>query len=101
MREDVHNSDIPVLCRACEARHHGVCGALNPDQLLALAKQTTQKEVSAGSELIATGEPITNYASIMSGVVKLPNYCRMAGARLSDFNSPRIFSAGRLRKKAR
>ncbi|NND49143.1 MAG: Crp/Fnr family transcriptional regulator, partial [Rhizobiales bacterium] len=71
MREDIHNSDIPVLCRACEARHHGVCGALNPDQLLALAKQTTQKEVSAGSELMATGEPITNYASIMSGVVKL------------------------------
>ena len=71
MRKDVHNSDVPELCRACEARHNGVCGTLNPEQLLGLAKRSTQRDVAAGTELMASGEPITSYASIMSGVVKL------------------------------
>ena len=71
MRKDIHNSDIPELCRSCEARHKGVCGALTPSQLTALAKHTTRKQLPSGTELIASEEPATNYASIMSGVVKL------------------------------
>ena len=34
-RLDVHNSDVPRLCRSCEVRHRGICGALKPDELLA------------------------------------------------------------------
>jgi CRP/FNR family transcriptional regulator len=71
MRRDIHNSDIPVLCRSCELRHRGVCGTLSPEQLITLGRQTTQKEIPAGTELIASGEPVTNYATILSGVVKL------------------------------
>jgi CRP/FNR family transcriptional regulator len=70
-RKDIHNSDIPVLCRACEARHRGVCGALSPSQLVSLNKQSTRKNIEAGSELIGESQEANSYANIISGVVKL------------------------------
>lgn len=70
-RKDIHNSDIPIVCQACEARHKGVCGALTPDQLVHLAKHTNKKKFQPDSELIAAEEPIKRYSNIMSGVVKL------------------------------
>lgn len=70
-RRDIHNSDVPVICRACEARHRGVCGALTPDQLVALAKHTTQRVLPAGSVLIREAAPVDSHANIMKGVVKL------------------------------
>ncbi len=71
MRQDIHNSDIPRLCQACEARHNGVCGALEPAQLVHLGRQTGRREVPPGTELVAAGMPIEGYANILSGVVKL------------------------------
>ena len=70
-RQDVHNSDIPVLCRSCEARHRGVCGALNPDQLMMLSKQSSKYHAAAGEELIGDSEHVSNYSNILAGVVKL------------------------------
>lgn len=70
-RQDIHNSDVPIICQACEARHKGVCGALSPDQLVKLSKHTTKHSQSGDSELIAGGEDIATYSNIMSGVVKL------------------------------
>ena len=70
-RKDIHNSEIPVLCRACEARHRGVCGALSESQLASLNKQSTLKHVGAGSELIGESRQTSSYANIISGVVKL------------------------------
>ena len=70
-RLDVHNSDIPLLCQACEARHRGVCGALEPQQLVALAKTSSKQKVDAGSELIGDAEPVESYSNVLSGVVKL------------------------------
>ncbi|TIS29410.1 MAG: Crp/Fnr family transcriptional regulator, partial [Mesorhizobium sp.] len=29
IRQDIHSAGIPVLCQSCEARHRGVCGALD------------------------------------------------------------------------
>lgn len=71
MRLDIHNSDIPVLCRACEARHKGICGALDPGQLVRLGRRTGRREVEPGTELVAAGSHIESYANILSGVVKL------------------------------
>lgn len=71
MRLDIHNSEIPVLCRACEARHKGICGALEPDQLVRLGRQAGRREIEPGVELVAAGSPIESYANILSGVVKL------------------------------
>ena len=70
-RKDIHNSDIPALCRACEARHRGVCGALSADQLVSLNKQSTRKRVDSGVELIGETRQADSYANIISGVVKL------------------------------
>ena len=70
-RKDIHNSDIPALCRACEARHRGVCGALSPAQLVNLNKQSTRKRVESGVELIGESQEANTYANIISGVVKL------------------------------
>ncbi|SFD96881.1 CRP/FNR family transcriptional regulator, anaerobic regulatory protein [Sulfitobacter brevis] len=71
MRLDIHNSDIPLLCRACEARHKGICGALDPKQLQQLGRQTGRREVAAGTELVAAGVQTDGYANILSGIVKL------------------------------
>ncbi|MET0943230.1 MAG: Crp/Fnr family transcriptional regulator [Mesorhizobium sp.] len=70
-RLDIHNSDVPVLCQACEVRHRGVCGALNPKQLIALAKTSSRRKVDAGAELFGDKEPVVSYSNILSGVVKL------------------------------
>lgn len=71
VRNDIHNSDLPVLCQSCESRHQGICGALNQEQLLALARHTRRVHCAAGDELLADAEPITSYANVLSGVVKL------------------------------
>jgi CRP/FNR family transcriptional regulator, anaerobic regulatory protein len=70
-RQDIHNSDIPILCQACEARHRGICGVLSPEQLIELSRQTTKSVVEADQELAAAGQPIKRHANIMKGVVKL------------------------------
>ena len=70
-RKDVHNSDTPMVCRSCEARHRGICGALSPEQLLQLSQHTSRKVVDDSTELHGADESVEYYANIMSGVVKL------------------------------
>jgi CRP/FNR family transcriptional regulator, anaerobic regulatory protein len=70
-RTDIHNSDIPVLCRSCEARHKGICGVLSPDQLVRLSKQTAKHDLSAGREILGAAVPTERFANILKGVVKL------------------------------
>jgi CRP/FNR family transcriptional regulator len=70
-RRDIHNSDIPVVCRACEARHGGVCGAMSPQQLTDISRFTSRRKVEAGSEIYGQGENVVSYANILKGVVKL------------------------------
>jgi CRP/FNR family transcriptional regulator len=70
-RQDIHNSDVPVVCRACEARHRGICGALSPKQLTELSKYTALKRVKAGTELFTDADRVTTYSNILAGVVKL------------------------------
>lgn len=71
VRKDIHNSEIPVLCESCESRHQGICGALSPDQLTTLARSARRVRRAAGEELIADAMPITTYANMLRGVVKL------------------------------
>ncbi|MGE0846336.1 MAG: Crp/Fnr family transcriptional regulator [Flavobacteriaceae bacterium] len=70
-RKDIHNSDVPLVCRSCEARHNGVCGALTPEQLAQLARHTTRRAFAAGTELRREGDSVTHYSNVLSGVVKL------------------------------
>lgn len=70
-RIDIHNSDTPALCRSCEVRHKGLCGALDARQLLAMAKHTRMTRHEAGKLLAGEETPIQSYANVMRGVVKL------------------------------
>ncbi len=70
-RQDIHTAGIPVLCRACEARHKGMCGALTPDELTRFARSTHKARHTAGEELIGESTPTESYANVMRGVVKL------------------------------
>lgn len=70
-RVDIHSADVPVLCRACEARHGGICGALAPEELLRLGRVSSRHEYSAGTTLVTPGVRIEHCSNILSGVVKL------------------------------
>jgi CRP/FNR family transcriptional regulator len=70
-RKDIHNSSVPTLCQSCEARHNGMCGALNAEELLAFARHTRVVRHGAGEELLTEGAPIESYGNVMRGVVKL------------------------------
>ncbi|MFZ1815137.1 MAG: Crp/Fnr family transcriptional regulator [Rhizobiaceae bacterium] len=70
-RLDIHNSDVPELCFACEARHKGICGALTPNQLVRLNKHSNLRVVNAGSEMIGDQEAVSSYSNVLAGVVKL------------------------------
>ena len=70
-RKDIHTSDVPVICKACEARHNGICGALSPEQLTKLNRYTKQQSYDSGHELLSAGEDIHRYSNILRGVVKL------------------------------
>ena len=71
LRWDIHNSELPVLCRSCEARHRGVCGALDSVQLVTLAKHTSRRTVEAGTQLLAESVDVESFSNVLSGVVKL------------------------------
>ena len=71
MRRDIHSDGVPVLCASCEARHRGMCGALEPDQLLALARTSSRHKAASGAELVGDAETVDSYSNVLSGVVKL------------------------------
>lgn len=71
VRKDIHNSEIPVLCQSCEARHQGICGALSGDQLVSLSRATRRVRREPGEELMADAMPIGTYANVLHGVIKL------------------------------
>jgi CRP/FNR family transcriptional regulator, anaerobic regulatory protein len=70
-RLDIHNSELPVLCQACEARHRGVCGALAPDQLIKLSRHTAKHVLQADQVVPASAPGSTRYSNILRGIVKL------------------------------
>jgi len=70
-RRDVHNSELAVMCRSCEARHRGICGVLDEDELMELSRYSRQVLCRSGEQLISDSETIKSYASVMRGIIKL------------------------------
>jgi len=70
-RRDIHNSEVPALCRSCEARHRGVCGALNADQLVQLNRHATRRSLEPGENLATDSTDSVTYGAVLAGVVKL------------------------------
>ena len=64
-------SDIPMVCRSCDARHRGVCGALTITQLIELSGHTSKHIHKSGEELHAPEQETDSYSNILGGVVKL------------------------------
>lgn len=71
LRDDIHTTGVPALCASCEARHHGICGALTAEQLTQLAKTSSKRRAGEGSELIGEAQNVESYSNVLSGVVKL------------------------------
>ncbi len=94
-RPDIHNSDVPVLCRAREARHKGVCGVLDPGQLIQPSRHTNRSEVVPGTALLASGERTERHSNILSGVVTLSKPVPDGRQQIVGLQfAPPIFSAG-------
>jgi CRP/FNR family transcriptional regulator, anaerobic regulatory protein len=70
-RQDIHNSDIPLLCQSCEARHRGICGVLTPSQLTELSRHTVKTVVESDREIVPADQAVARHANILKGVVKL------------------------------
>ncbi len=69
--KDVHKRELPIICCSCEARQRGMCGVLDEDELIELARHSRQVVCRAGEQLISDSETIESYASVTRGVVKL------------------------------
>lgn len=65
--QDTQQADVPAICKSCETRRGGLCGALNAHQLAELAKASSRRDILAGTELSDDG----TYSNLLSGVVKL------------------------------
>jgi CRP/FNR family transcriptional regulator, anaerobic regulatory protein len=75
-RLDVHNSApdgslLPVLCRSCDARHRGVCGALNDQELVQLAQASGRRHLEPGETVVCDEDDVLAFANILEGAVKL------------------------------
>ncbi len=71
MRNDTQTDDIPALCASCEARHRGICAALDAAQLISLARSSHKQRAGEGEELVGEEENVESYSNVLSGVVKL------------------------------
>lgn len=71
LARDLHQPELPVVCRSCEARNGGICSALKPAQLAELSKHSSRRKIEAGNEFIGQGESVSSYSNILNGVVKL------------------------------
>lgn len=63
---------IPVFrCQHCAVRDRAVCGAMSDEQLLRLSEISHRKKYSAGQMILSDQEPVTFFANIISGTIKL------------------------------
>lgn len=66
--QDNHNLD---RCRRCAVRNSAVCGALSDQQLKYLNELAHLKKYTEGQIIFSSDEPVTLFANIISGTVKL------------------------------
>jgi CRP/FNR family transcriptional regulator, anaerobic regulatory protein len=63
---------VPVLrCRQCAVRGRAVCGAMSDEQLSRLSEISHRKKYAAGQMIMSDQEPVTFFANIISGTIKL------------------------------
>lgn len=63
--------EVPDLCKQCEARHKGICGALTARELHHMNEISHKKDFESGSILVGDEEEFPFFANVLSGVLKL------------------------------
>lgn len=69
-----HSADsiVPILrCQACAVRNQAVCGAMSDEQISRLSEISHRKKFTAGQMIMSDEEPVTFFANIISGTIKL------------------------------
>lgn len=65
-------SIAPTLrCQHCAVRNQAVCGAMSDEQLSRLSEISHRKKFSAGQMIMSDEAPVTFFANIISGTIKL------------------------------
>lgn len=70
-QEYFDKANFPSVCQTCNARLHGICGALKAPELRRLNQYTNQRKVAKGEIIAFDEDDVIDYANIVSGVVKL------------------------------
>ena len=58
-------------CQSCAVRNQAVCGAMSDEQISRLSEISHRKKYSAGQLIMSDEEPVTFFANIISGTIKL------------------------------
>ncbi len=69
--EYFEQANFPAVCQVCNARVHGICGALKMPELVHLGRYTKQRHLRKGEVIAFDEDDVIEYANIVSGVVKL------------------------------
>jgi len=70
-RRCVEAGELPELCKACVARHRGICGALTSSELAEISKVTTRRRFEPDRIVYPDREDQPWYANILAGIIKL------------------------------
>src|SRR5262245_66503795 len=63
---------VPVSrCQLCPVRNRAVCGAMTDDQIARLSEISHRKKYDAGQMIMSDQEPVTFFANVISGTIKL------------------------------
>jgi CRP-like cAMP-binding protein len=60
-----------LRCQDCAIRDRAVCGAMDDEQIARLASIAHRRKVLAGQIIMSDEEPVTFFANIISGTIKL------------------------------
>jgi CRP/FNR family transcriptional regulator, anaerobic regulatory protein len=71
MEQQIVERSVPVACRSCTVRHHGICSVLSSEELSRMAGHTRHTFHDAGEALAMESDEVTGYANVIEGVIKL------------------------------
>lgn len=58
-------------CQNCAVRNRAVCGAMSDEQITRLSEISHRKKYTAGQMIVSDQEPVTFFANVISGTIKL------------------------------
>lgn len=63
---------LPIFrCQQCAVRNRAVCGAMSDEQIARLSEISHRKKYTTGQMIMSDQEPVTFFANVISGTIKL------------------------------